>query len=494
MNESKFDRSAWLTLAVVGAWIVGLILFTQWATQFPQDGWSQNGPLDPDGGYEVEYNIAGVPSSLQEGDRVTAIDGQALASGQIPPFPPELRVGQVLRYTVQRGGQPLEVDVTLVQPDAWVLVRRLVLRWQENPRDLLVTLISILVVAFAFFVRPGNRGARYLFLFFGFYFAVQWFGFGINQLYLSTYSPLLRFVGSFIPSSWGWYFFPTLILLALAFPVVKAPLRLLPRLLPALLYGVPLLISAASAYLVITTGDLYWQNVTLPMFIGVLALALIAIFGSLIHNWLTVRESVARAQLRWLTLGMGLGLGLTFSIFLAAVLIFGSVRDKLDFVLWLPVLLPICMAIAITRYRLFDIDIIIRKTLQYTAVTALLALIYFGSVLLLQRLFSSVTGQQSPIVLVLSTLLIAALFAPLRRRIQDGIDRRFYRKKYDAAKVLAQFARTARDEPDLDTLVAELERVIQETLQPEGVQVWLRETKGLRNPAITGSATTGAEN
>ncbi len=136
---------------------------------------------------------------------------------------------------------------------------------------------------------------------------------------------------------------------------------------------------------------------------------------------------------------------------------------------------PVAVGLSVLKYRMYDVDIVIRKTLQYTAVTGLLALIYFSSVFLLQRLFSSATGQQSPVALVLSTLLIAALFAPLRRRIQDGIDRRFYRKKYDAQLVLAQFARTARDETDMDALLAELERVIQETLQPEGVKVWLRE-------------------
>jgi hypothetical protein len=135
---------------------------------------------------------------------------------------------------------------------------------------------------------------------------------------------------------------------------------------------------------------------------------------------------------------------------------------------------PIVMGAAVLKYRMYDVDVVIRKTLQYTAVTALLAIIYFGSVFVLQRLFSSVTGQQSPLILVVSTLLIAALFAPLRRRIQDGIDRRFYRKKYNAQQVLAAFARTARDETDLEALVAELERVVQETLQPEGVRVWLK--------------------
>ena len=139
-------------------------------------------------------------------------------------------------------------------------------------------------------------------------------------------------------------------------------------------------------------------------------------------------------------------------------------------------LFPLSVVIAVLRYRLFDIDIIIRKTLVYAVLSGLLALLYFGMVALLQNIFDSVSGEQSPLVIVISTLFIAALFAPLRQRVQATIDRRFYRKKYDAQQVLAQFAQTARDEVSLEALTAELTRVIQETMQPETTSLWLKPT------------------
>ncbi len=143
-------------------------------------------------------------------------------------------------------------------------------------------------------------------------------------------------------------------------------------------------------------------------------------------------------------------------------------------------LIPLSIGIAILRCRLWDIDILIRRTPVYSLLTA--ALVYFGSVVILQAAFRMLTAGTSQLAVAGSTLAIAALFAPLRGRVQDIVDRRFYRRQYDAARTLAEFAATARDETDLERLAGQVVGVVAEAMQRAHVSLWLRPTADGHGP------------
>jgi len=215
------------------------------------------------------------------------------------------------------------------------------------------------------------------------------------------------------------------------------------------------------------------------------ALGLIAAASLLVR----LRRSVGveRQQVKWFAYAVAV---LATSAILAYV-VSESVRvvwlEWVSFILVIAsvVGLPVAVGIAILRYRLYNIDLLLNRTLVYGALTAVLAAVYFGSIVLFQLLFRAFTGQESQLAVVVSTLAIAALFTPLRLRIQSFIDRRFYRRKYDARKTLEAFSAKLRTETDLDALSSELIEVIKETMQPTRVSLWLKLPERAREETAT---------
>jgi hypothetical protein len=211
----------------------------------------------------------------------------------------------------------------------------------------------------------------------------------------------------------------------------------------------------------------------LPILYGAVALSLFA----------RMRRSagVERQQIKWFAYAAAATIvGIVFAYMIPDTIATPRWFDRVGFALNIAVTpaIPVSMGIAILRYRLYDIDLIINRTLVYTSLTATLVALYFGGIVLLQRVFVGLTGEQSTLAVVASTLLIAALSNPLRRRIQSFIDRSFYRRKYDARKILEAFSAKLRDETDLDALSDDLVGVVRETMQPAHVSLWLRPDPG----------------
>ena len=201
-----------------------------------------------------------------------------------------------------------------------------------------------------------------------------------------------------------------------------------------------------------------------------------------VYRYLRVSSPTQRQQTKWVLFGYTAALGgyLGWISFYAILPLArpGSrlVADMIGATVTsgLMLIIPLSFGVAILRYRLYDIDVVINRTLVYGSLTATLVALYFGGIVVLQRLFVLLTGEQSTLAIVASTLLIAALFSPLRRRIQAFIDRRFYRRKYDARKTLEAFSAKLRNDSDLDVLSDDLVSVVRETMQPAHVSLWLR--------------------
>jgi hypothetical protein len=486
-DERRWDRSSWVVLlAVIVLWLTA-ISSAYGALVQPTDGWlaTQQGELPP----PRSVFVGGWPNPLQAGDRVFAIGGTAQNSDFLtlnrPTAPPAGWMdGGSVPYTVKRGEQTLLLDVPIRRLSSAGILRAFAATAIDTPSEWGYFLIAALVFA----LRPGSAAARLLFLFGGAHAAVTKLAWTAPNIIFAP--PAIFWANTFISVAWGYAILPALLLLALSFPQRTWLVRRFPQLVPALIFGVSFLASALATF----TSNGVLAVIVLGVLIA--SFLLVLIITSALTLWRS-HDPVARAQTGWVLLGLGLSIGLTFIIYLLLSLLPDTLTTIQRVVpQWAQSLqalaMPICLAIAITRYRLFDIDVIIRRTLVYTLLTLTLGLVYVGCILVSRILVAPLTGG-SELAIVVSTLAIAALFTPLRRRIQNFIDKRFYRRKYDATKVLAAFGTTARDETNLDALTGELLRVVDETMQPEFVGLWLRDSGTGSAARSTSSATRQTE-
>ncbi len=463
----RFNRNAQLVLAVA----LGLVLLSTiqviYRFTLPTDGWSVyfSDLEQPDWIYD--RNLTGTPSPLQQDDTLLAVDGQSMRglATNISSSPPANWIaGRSVQMTVLREGRELSFAVPVVR---WTLAAW----WRYNISDIdrLVDFLGALTLfaigLFTFLKRPAVPSAYALLILSAAFFSSSISGSLPDGLSVQFDPPAFFAVSFFSYAIFGTLLAPSLLTFTLLFPRPKQIIQRHPW-LALLPYGLGLVILAA--LIAGAAAAVGWFG-TMGM--------ILASIASLVHSGFTQRDAVSRAQLRWAVGGFVFGLALALMTFPVA---FGWVTNPvLGRLMGLGVsigftVVGISLAIAVLRYRLYDIDVIIRKTLVYAVLSALLALVYLGSVVLLQQLFEGLSGQQSPVAIVVSTLLIAALFTPLRRRVQDFIDRRFYRQRYDAQKVLVAFSQTARDEVELEALTAELLRVVEETMRPEQVSLWLK--------------------
>lgn len=459
------DRNSLVFLALILLLI--LINFGQLAYRLfqPTDGWTIK--IDP-AANRFDRNILGEPSPIQSGDKILSIVGYPYAnyltgrSNFLDLRPANWLMGGTVTYQVQRDGKEINLTVPLY---SWRIVP--ILKELINPFVLLGFLILSLGFL-SFFKSPKEWGARFLLLF-----SVSFFTTMLSQVVNQTVDTLLPtyLLSSFFSfANIVFLMFPSFFLLSVSFPKPKQFVSRWPWPVILAVYGI-------SPGLAVITGNagLGW--------IMVIVFALLSL-AAVIHSAFTIKDPVGRLQVRWAVSGVVIGaMAMILNNILAIVFVDRPVSGNIlhflaNLILSLAFLaFFLGFAIAILRYRLWEIDVIIRRTLVYGALTLTLAGIYFGGVVLLQDLFQAITRQnQSPLALVVSTLVIVALFTPLRRRIQIDIDRRFYRQKYDADKMLRSFANTVRNEVDLEKLSAQLLLVVGDTLQPESLSLWVIQT------------------
>lgn len=399
------------------------------------------------------------------------------------------------------AGRVLWVFLALISIVTFVLTQAVAMQLLQNPSERIsaglaelgisltayaaLLFISVTVLFLTYFIvalliflrRPGDGFALFVSIFL--------LSFGSTNAY-----PQFAEFMQFYQNPPAWYAIPSLILTLSSYPFFAVFFAVYPdgKFVPRWVWFV----AACGFFLSVAWGffpNQFTGSPTPLAIVGGVSVAILITATLYAQIWRYRHHStpLQRQQTKWFLFGVAITLVLTiWQIFfpllqqVATLTPAASVRG--DLALTTSILgyavVPIAIGIAILRYRLWDIDVIIRRTVTYGLVTFTSVIVFFASVVLLQQLFARVTSSgQNELATVLSTLAIAALFVPLRNKIQELIDRRFYRQKYDAQKVLTDFATTVRDETDLEKLTARLMQVVHETMQPKSVSLWLKQEK-----------------
>lgn len=445
-HEQRFDLASWLVLLFALS-LIGLSLAqVLYRIGLPSDGWSAEANFfGPEERFVFGQNVSAAPFPLQSGDVLLAIEGQSVdeilrrALTLAPQPPPNWQIGESVRYTVLRDGRTLNVWLLLARRPSQLVISSILSTLLTDPS----VFPSIFIGLFVFFMRPRNRAARLLLLLTACFFASDGISHPAGGLLIGVSD--LFYVGAYWPSQafdkliWSFIIAPVYIQLFLVFPVATMPVRRYPRLTLAILYLTALAMLLAAYITQAGQAIAFWRtwsSFTEIYYFLVLGTVIVAMG----HALLRVQEPTHRAQIRWVAAGtLVTSLGAVAGGVIAVMGLRGQ-YPLLDLAIYrLPfVAFPLGVAVAVLRHRMFDIDVIINRTLVYIPLTAILAGLYAASITVSQKLFVSFTGQQSDAAAVLTTLIVVAAFSPAKDRLQAIVDRRF-REGPDPSKKLRIF-------------------------------------------------------
>jgi hypothetical protein len=415
------------------------------------------------------------PRGLHAGDIVVAINGRSLESWSSSLFQPgaamlRTTIGQQAIYTVIRNHRRLDVPVVL---GAYPLGAAVSANWGM----LIFVVVFILVGLYVYMRRSTEAAAAVLFFSTSCLLGASAWLFGMQVISLTGGDAFWLYSISVLV---GYLlFWSALVHFSLVFPGRSALTRSRPWLVPAV-YALPC--AAFVLYLSVThalaPSTLAWLGLWEPgeASIGVIYVALAVV--TMTVNYRTDTDPAIRHKIRWVVFASIISGGASVLLWIIPMDVFGQSIISTNALGLLLLPFPSALAIAILRYRLFDIDVIINRALVYGTLTVALTIVYFACVIGLQAIVQAAiganAGQTSPLALLGSTLASAVLFQPLRGRIQTFIDHRFYRSKYDTARLLEAFAATLRTEFDLAQLSQQLVALVEGTMQPTSVTLWLR--------------------